>query len=122
MTEEIQSNLGHLEKITRKVKITMRPVKLDLQIVTTAPITFEKISKARVTLEEILNRLSGEDGEKYLQIIVHANLFELAAKTLLMNYFAKRGIDADEWREHISGLTLGNSVKWLARLGLIDEN
>jgi len=119
MTEESQSNLGHLEEIVRKVKITMRPVKLDLQIVTTVPITFEKISKATVTikapsLEEILNRLSGEDGEKYLQIIVHANLFELAAKTLLMNYFAKRGIDADEWREHISGLTLGKSVKWLA--------
>jgi len=50
-----------------------------------------------------------------LQIIVHANLFELAAKTLLMNYFAKKGIDVDEWREHISRLTLGNTVKWLYR-------
>ena len=57
--------MGHLEEIVRKVKITTKPVKLDLQIVTTVPITFEKVSEVTVTikvpsLEEILNRFSGK--------------------------------------------------------------
>ncbi|MCD6466150.1 hypothetical protein J7L27_07295, partial [Candidatus Bathyarchaeota archaeon] len=123
---ESQSNLGHPEEIIRKVKITMKPVKLDLQIVTTVPITFEKVSEVTVTikvpsLEEILRRSSGKEGKKYWQIIIHANLLELTAKVFLMNYFADKGIGGDKWEKYISKLSLGSVVDWLSRLGLIDK-
>ena len=132
MTEENRLNPRDFEKnsnvkITgKRLQIPVEPIQIDLQIIS-SPITIEvpieapKVVIKIPSLEEILRRLSGKEGKKYWQIIIHANLLELTAKVFLMNYFAEKGIGGDKWEKYISKLSLGSLVDWLSRLGLIDK-